>query len=100
MKQAIRGPRFHLSKIRCIVVWQVQAELLCSVPEVGPVLAAVLVVELPELDHLNGREIAVLVSWPPESVPRPAPCLRRSRLRAHDPLHDHPDRYPTQPCHP
>ena len=41
--------------------WQARAELLRSVPGVGPVLIA----ELPELGHLNGREIAALTGMAP-----------------------------------
>ena len=33
-------------------------------------------------------------------VPRPAPRLGRTRLRAHDPLHGRGDRHPSQPFHP
>jgi transposase len=44
---------------------QARAELLHSVPGVGPVVAAVLVAELPELGRLNGREIAALVGVAP-----------------------------------
>ena len=39
------------------MVWKTQAEQLCSVPKVDPVLAAVLIAELPELGRLNGREM-------------------------------------------
>ena len=45
--------------------WQARAKLLRSVPGVGPVVAAVLVAELPELGRLNGREIAALVGVAP-----------------------------------
>ena len=45
--------------------WQARAELLRSVPGVGPVVAAVLVAELPELGRLNGRAIAALVGVAP-----------------------------------
>ena len=60
--------------------WQARVELLRSVPSVGPVVAAVLIAELPELGCLNGREIAVLASVAPlepgpRPVSRPAPCL-------------------------
>ncbi|MXZ25011.1 MAG: IS110 family transposase [Caldilineaceae bacterium SB0665_bin_21] len=45
--------------------WQAQVELLCSVPGVGPVVAAVLIAELPELGCLNGREMAALLGVAP-----------------------------------
>ena len=41
--------------------WSGQTELLCSVPDVGPVVAAILVAELLELGQLSGRQWAVLV---------------------------------------
>ena len=44
---------------------QEQAELLRSVPGVGPVVAAVLIAELPELGRLSGREIAALAGVAP-----------------------------------
>ena len=40
--------------------WQAQATLLRSGPGVGPIVAAVLTAELPELGRFNGREIAAL----------------------------------------
>ena len=52
-------------RLQDLTTWQIQAELLHSVPGVGPVVVAVLVVELPELDRLNRREIAALVGIAP-----------------------------------
>ena len=52
-------------RMQAHVAWQARAELLRSVPGVGPVVAAVLVAELPELGRLNGREIAALVGVAP-----------------------------------
>ena len=45
--------------------WQHQDALLQSVPGVGPVLTRVLLAELPELGHLNRRQIAALVGVAP-----------------------------------
>ena len=52
-------------RLQAHATWQAQAALLRSVPGVGPVVAAVLVAELPELGRLNGREIAALVGVAP-----------------------------------
>ena len=45
--------------------WSGQTELLRSVPGVGPVVAAVLVAELPELGQLGNRQLAALVGVAP-----------------------------------
>ncbi|MGD9127816.1 MAG: IS110 family transposase [Planctomycetia bacterium] len=45
--------------------WNDKAELLISVPGVGPVTIASLLAELPELGHLNRQEIAALVGVAP-----------------------------------
>ena len=45
--------------------WSGQAELLRSVPGLGPAAAAVLVAELPELGHLSRRQVAALVGVAP-----------------------------------
>jgi len=45
--------------------WRGQAELLRSVPGVGPVVASTLVAELPELGKINRQEIAALVGLAP-----------------------------------
>lgn len=45
--------------------WQPKAELLDSVPGVGPVLISSLVAELPELGTLNRKQIAALVGVAP-----------------------------------
>ena len=45
--------------------WSSQTELLRSVPGVGPVVAAVLVAELPELGCLSSRQLAALVGVAP-----------------------------------
>jgi len=46
-------------------VWQVQEQLLRSVPGVGPTTARVLLGLLPELGHLDSRAIAALVGLAP-----------------------------------
>jgi transposase len=45
--------------------WRAKAELLNSVPGVGPVLISSLVAELPELGKLNRKQIAALVGVAP-----------------------------------
>jgi transposase len=45
--------------------WSVKAELLDSVPGVGPVLISSIVAELPELGTLNRKQIAALVGVAP-----------------------------------
>jgi len=45
--------------------WQVRAELIDSVPGVGPVTATTMVAELPELGQLNRQKIAALVGVAP-----------------------------------
>jgi transposase len=51
--------------VRASPVWQAQSDLLQSTPGVGPVLAATLLAELPELGHLNRRQVAALVGVAP-----------------------------------
>jgi len=46
-------------------LWRAKEELLRSVPGVGPTVARTLVAELPELGHLNRKEIAALVGVAP-----------------------------------
>lgn len=46
-------------------LWQDQARLLRSVPGIGPVTAATLLADLPELGHLNRKQIAALVGVAP-----------------------------------
>jgi len=46
-------------------VWQEQQQLLVSVPGVGPVLATTLLADVPELGHLNRKQIAALVGVAP-----------------------------------
>ena len=51
--------------VQASAVWRAKEDLLRSVPGVGRVLARTLVAELPELGHLNRREIAALVGVAP-----------------------------------
>jgi transposase len=52
-------------KIRQSPAWREDDDLLQSVPGVGPVLATTLIAELPELGHLNRKQIATLVGVAP-----------------------------------
>jgi transposase len=45
--------------------WQLQDDLLQSVPGVGSTTAVILTAELPELGHLSGKEISALVGVAP-----------------------------------
>lgn len=45
--------------------WQAQAELLQSVPGVGPILSVTRLAALPELGHLDRRQLAALVGVAP-----------------------------------
>jgi transposase len=51
--------------IRQSPLWRAQEKLLRSVPGVGPVLAATLLADLPELGTLNRKKIATLVGVAP-----------------------------------
>lgn len=53
------------SSIRKSPVWREKDNLLQSVPGVGPVLSTTLLAHLPELGHLNRRQIAALVGVAP-----------------------------------
>lgn len=46
-------------------LWQVEQDLLQSVPGVGPVTARTLLADLPELGHLPAKQLAVLVGVAP-----------------------------------
>lgn len=52
-------------RITASPVWRVQDELLQSVPGVGPALASTLLGDVPELGHLDRRQIAALVGVAP-----------------------------------
>ena len=51
--------------LRASAVWREQEKLYRSVPGVGPILAATLMAELPELGRLNRKKIAALVGVAP-----------------------------------
>ena len=52
-------------RIRHSPLWREDDDLLQSVPGVGPVLATTLIADLPELGHLNRKQIAALVGVAP-----------------------------------
>lgn len=52
-------------QIRATPAWREDDNLLQSVPGIGPVLATTLIAELPELGHLNRKQIAALVGVAP-----------------------------------
>jgi transposase len=58
-------------------VWQEKVALLRSVPGVGPTLSVTLLAELPELEHLNRKQLAALVGVAP--VNRDSGTLRGVR---------------------
>lgn len=66
------------AQIRQSPVWQATADLLRSVPGIGPQTARTLIAELPELGRCNRREIAKLVGVAPHP---------RDSGRAHGPRH-------------
>jgi transposase len=51
--------------IRSSPAWRETKNLLRSVPGVGPITASTLIAELPELGHLDRRQIAALVGVAP-----------------------------------
>jgi transposase len=53
------------TQLRQSPVWRTTEQLLRSVPGVGPVVAATLVAELPELGRLNRKQLAALVGVAP-----------------------------------
>jgi transposase len=66
--------------IRNSPAWQADAELLISVPGVGPATLRTLIAELPELGHLTRRKIAALVGLAP--INRDSGTLRGRRTIA------------------
>lgn len=55
-------------RIECSSLWRAQEQLLTSVPGVGPVVAATLVAELPELGRVSARALCSLVGVAPHAV--------------------------------
>jgi transposase len=51
--------------IRESPIWREKAALLRSVPGVGPTLSVTLLAELPEMEHLNRKQLAALVGVAP-----------------------------------
>jgi transposase len=64
------------------LVWKERAVLLMSVPGVGPTLSATLLAELPELEHLDRRRLAVLVGVAPLNRYAAVPCAGYARCGA------------------
>lgn len=52
-------------QVRRMPAWQAAADLLTSVPGVGPVLCRVLLAEMPELGTIERRKIAALAGVAP-----------------------------------
>jgi transposase len=65
-------------RLRESPLWREREDLLRSVPGVGPVVAATLVAELPELGRLDRKRIAALVGLAP--LARDSGTLRGKRL--------------------
>lgn len=59
-------------------VWRATEDLLRSVPGIGPVVSRTLIGELPELGHLNRKQIAALVGVAPHA--RDSGTLRGKRM--------------------
>jgi transposase len=68
------------SAIRDTPAWQADADLLKSVPGIGPATLRTLIAELPELGHLSRRQIAALVGVAP--INRDSGTLRGRRAIA------------------
>lgn len=51
--------------LRSCPEWRERAQLLCSVPGVGPVLCATIIARLPELGDLNRKQVAALAGVAP-----------------------------------
>jgi len=66
--------------IRSSPAWQAEAELLASVPGIGPATLRTLIAELPELGKLDRRQIAALVGGAP--INRDSGTLRARRTIA------------------
>lgn len=77
-KQLDETDRMIRQFVRSSPAWMEKAELLQSVPGLGPVTTHVLLAELPELGRLNRREIASLVGVAP--INRDSGTLRGRRM--------------------
>lgn len=66
LQQELRDLETELhDTIRSSPVWRETDDLLRSVPGIGPATSAVLIAELPELGHLDRRQIAALAGLAP-----------------------------------
>ena len=77
-KQLDETDRMIRQFVQSSPAWMEKAELLQSVPGLGPVTTHVLLAELPELGRLNRREIASLVGVAP--INRDSGTLRGRRM--------------------
>src|SRR5215212_1415531 len=64
-KELTRANEDLARTVRESPVWREKDDLLRSVPGVGPALSATLLAELPELEHLDRRQLAALVGVAP-----------------------------------
>jgi len=64
-KELTRANEDLARTVRESPVWREKDDLLRSVPGVGPALSATLLAELPELEHLDRRQLAALVRVAP-----------------------------------
>lgn len=64
-KELTRANEDLARTVRESPVWREKDDLLRSVPGVGPTLSATLLAELPELAHLDRRQLAALVGVAP-----------------------------------
>jgi transposase len=64
-QRLLQRDRELANQLRRSPLWREREELLRGVPGVGPTVSATLLAELPELGHLNRREIAKLVGVAP-----------------------------------
>jgi transposase len=79
LEQALRDLETDLhDTIRSSPAWRETENLLRSVPGVGPITASTLIAELPELGHLDRRQIAALVGVAPFN--RDSGTLRGRRM--------------------
>jgi transposase len=66
LRKRLRGVDQELSRaVRSSPLWREQADLLRSVPGIGPVASATLLAELPELGRLGHKQLAALVGVAP-----------------------------------
>jgi transposase len=79
LQRALRDLETDLhDTLRSSPVWRETENLLRSVPGVGPITASTLIAELPELGHLDRRQIAALVGVAPFN--RDSGTLRGRRM--------------------